>query len=65
MQLLPVRHHVPSHYVVVAGLDWRQDLVMVNDPARRKLLKIDRATFERDWEIADRWTLLALPREAA
>jgi len=38
---------------------------MVNDPARRKLLKIDRATFERYWEIADRWTLLALPREAA
>jgi len=55
----------PLHYVVVTGLDWRQDLVMVNDPARRKLLKIDRATFERDWEIAGRWTLLALPREAA
>jgi ABC-type bacteriocin/lantibiotic exporter with double-glycine peptidase domain len=55
----------PLHYVVVTGLDWRQDLVMVNDPARRKLLKIDRATFEQDWGIAGHWTLLALPREAA
>lgn len=50
----------PLHYVVVAGLDPEQQLVLVNDPARRKLLKVDRATFEGDWK--DCWTLLALPQ---
>jgi predicted double-glycine peptidase len=46
------------HYVVVAGIDG--DLALVNDPARRKLLKVDRASFEARWK--DRWTLLALPQ---
>ncbi len=52
----------PLHYVVVAGMDWGQDLVMVNDPARRKLLKQDRRTFERQWSATGRWTLLAVPQ---
>ncbi|HUK23581.1 MAG TPA: C39 family peptidase [Terriglobales bacterium] len=51
----------PLHYVVVAGLDEEKSLVLVNDPAQRKLLKQDRANFEREWSAADRWTLLALP----
>lgn len=50
-----------SHYVVVSGLDDRQGVVLVNDPARRKLLKLERAGFEKDWNAADNWTLLALP----
>src|SRR5262245_28938340 len=37
------------HYVVVAGLDDQQGIVMVNDPAVRKLLQWDRATFEKQW----------------
>ena len=49
------------HYVVVAGLDSDQGLVLVNDPAQRKLLKQDRASFEREWTAAGKWTLLALP----
>jgi ABC-type bacteriocin/lantibiotic exporter with double-glycine peptidase domain len=49
------------HYVVVAGLDSDQGLVLVNDPARRKLLKQDRSSFEREWTAAGKWTLLALP----
>ena len=28
----------PLHYVVVAGMDWERDLVMVNDPLGRKLM---------------------------
>ena len=52
----------PLHYVVVTGLDWDQNLVLVNDPAQRKLLKQDRPTFEREWSAADKWTLLALPQ---
>ena len=54
--------HDPLHYVVVTGLDWDQNLVLVNDPAQRKLLKQDRSTFEREWSAADKWTLLALPQ---
>ncbi len=48
------------HYVVVAGLG--PEVVMVNDPAQRKLLQLDRSSFEREWSAAGKWTLLALPQ---
>jgi len=48
------------HYVVVTGL--AADTVTVNDPAQRKLLQQERATFEREWSAAERWTMLALPQ---
>jgi ABC-type bacteriocin/lantibiotic exporter with double-glycine peptidase domain len=54
----------PLHYVVVAGVDTPQNVVLVNDPARRKLLKAERATFEKDWTAANRWTLLAVPQQS-
>jgi len=50
----------PLHYVVVAGVD--HEVVLVNDPAQRKLLKQDRSSFEREWSAAGNWTLLALPQ---
>jgi predicted double-glycine peptidase len=50
------------HYVVVAGLDDGQGLVMVNDPAVRKLLQWDRPTFEKQWRAAGNWVLLAVPQ---
>ena len=53
----------PLHYVVLAGLDSGQGWVLVNDPAQRKLLKLDRAAFEKGWKAAQNWTLLALPRQ--
>jgi ABC-type bacteriocin/lantibiotic exporter with double-glycine peptidase domain len=49
------------HYVVVVGLDNKQNLVIVNDAAQRKLLKEDRASFEKEWSAVGRWTLLAVP----
>lgn len=52
----------PLHYVVVVGLDWQEHVVLVNDPARRKLLKIDQSRFEKYWKATKDWTLLALPR---
>jgi len=52
---------VPLHYVVVAGLDPERQLVLLNDPAQRKLLKEERSRFEQEWKGAGRWTLLALP----
>jgi predicted double-glycine peptidase len=50
------------HYVVVTGLDPERSLVMVNDPAVRKLLQWDRPTFEKQWRAAGNWTLLAVPQ---
>ena len=54
--------NIPLHYVVIAGIDWEQGLVMVNDPAQRKLRKQDRLSFEREWSAAGKWTLLAVPQ---
>jgi len=51
----------PLHYVVVAG--WQPDLVLINDPARRKLLRLDRAAFGKAWRASGNWTLLALPEQ--
>jgi predicted double-glycine peptidase len=53
------------HYVVVAGLGEDPRLVLVNDPAERKLLKRDWPSFEREWRAAGQWTLLALPQPGA
>lgn len=52
------------HYVVVAGMDPATGLVMFNDPAGRKLTKLDRKSFESEWNAARKWTLLALPQKA-
>ncbi|MEJ2009594.1 MAG: C39 family peptidase [Acidobacteriota bacterium] len=52
----------PLHYVVVVGLDWQEGVVLVNDPAQRKLLKMDQADFEKRWRPLHNWTLLAVPR---
>jgi ABC-type bacteriocin/lantibiotic exporter with double-glycine peptidase domain len=60
--LRPNQGEISSHYVVIAGLDWQNDLVMVNDPAQKKLLKVDRKQFEHEWTKVHRWTLLAVPR---
>jgi predicted double-glycine peptidase len=50
------------HYVVVTGLDSRQNVLLKNDPAERKLLKQSRASFENEWKAAASWTLLAVPQ---
>ena len=60
--LKPASGDAPLHYVVVTGLDQSQGVVIVNDPAQRKLLKQDRDNFEREWSAAGKWTLLALPQ---
>jgi hypothetical protein len=52
----------PLHYVVVAGIDPAHNLVLLNDPAERKLLKQDLPGFEKEWKSAGHWTLLAVPQ---
>lgn len=61
--LAPEGPHDPLHYVVVAGMDWGHNWVFVNDPAQRKLLKMERADFEKQWTVTGDWTLLALPEK--
>lgn len=53
------------HYLVVVGLEGQDGIVLVNDPAQRKLLKQDRASFEREWNATGKWTLLAVPQPDA
>jgi ABC-type bacteriocin/lantibiotic exporter with double-glycine peptidase domain len=52
------------HYVVVDGIDPGRGLVMMNDPAERKLLSQERAGFEKDWSATQNWMLLAVPVSA-
>ena len=61
--LAPEGPHDPLHYVVVAGIDWQNNWIFVNDPAQRKLLKMSRAEFERQWAATKDWTLLAIPQQ--
>jgi predicted double-glycine peptidase len=49
------------HYVVVTGVMAEEGVVLLNDPARRKALRMDRARFEKRWSSTHNWTLLALP----
>lgn len=53
------------HYVVIAGLDEPRQLILVNDPAQRKLLKEDQSQFEREWNATGHWILLAVPETPA
>jgi ABC-type bacteriocin/lantibiotic exporter with double-glycine peptidase domain len=52
----------PLHYVVVVGVDSERSLILINDPAGRKLEKLDRRSFEKGWRASGNWTLLAIPQ---
>lgn len=62
--LKPLPTETAFHYVVVVGVDWGENVVIVNDAAQRKLLKMDRAAFVREWNAVGDWTLLAVPQPA-
>ena len=61
--IVALRPHGQSalHYVVIDGIDPARGLVMMNDPAERKLLSQERAAFEKDWSATGDWMLLAVP----
>ena len=65
VSLQPASAKSPLHYVVVTGIDWQRDAVFVHDPARGKLLRIERADFEKQWRANRNWMLLAVPQKAA
>ena len=58
------RGQTALHYVVIDGIDAARGLVMMNDPAERKLLTQERAGFEKDWSATHNWMLLAVPASA-
>jgi ABC-type bacteriocin/lantibiotic exporter with double-glycine peptidase domain len=62
--LKPLLTETSLHYVVVAGLDPAQNILLVNDAAQRKLLSEDRGGFEKEWNAVGNWTLLAVPQSA-
>jgi ABC-type bacteriocin/lantibiotic exporter with double-glycine peptidase domain len=65
VSLQPGSASAPLHYVVVAGIDWQRDAVFIHDPARGKLLRVERAEFEKQWRSNRNWMLLAVPEKAA
>ena len=58
----PAGRKGPLHYVVVAGIDWRRNFVFVNDPAQRKLFRMNKGQFIAEWRVTGQWTLLAVPK---
>jgi predicted double-glycine peptidase len=65
VSLQPGNAKSPLHYVVISGIDWQKDAVFLNDPARGKLLRVERTEFEKEWRSNSNWMLLALPEKAA
>lgn len=65
VSLQPGQANSPLHYVVVTGIDWQRDAVFIHDPARGKLLRVERADFEKQWRPNRNWMLLAVPEKAA
>ena len=64
VSLQPGAIRAPLHYVVVTGMDWRSGAVFLNDPARGRLLRVERADFEAQWRPNHNWMLLAVPEKA-
>jgi predicted double-glycine peptidase len=64
ISMQPGSTKAPLHYVVITGMDWQREAVFVNDPARGKLLRVERPEFEKEWQAAGNWMLLAVPASA-
>lgn len=52
-----------AHYVVIAGVAPDDSAVLLNDPERGKLFRVERGEFEKAWKGTEYWTLLAVPRQ--
>ena len=64
LSIQPGKAKLPLHYVVLTGMDWEREAVFVHDPARGRLLRIERPEFEKEWQAARNWMLLAVPAAA-
>jgi len=50
----------PLHFAVVTG--WTKDHVLLNDPTHKGTTRMKRADFEKQWNRADSWLLLAVSK---
>ncbi len=50
----------PLHYTVAVGID--EQAVLLNDPARGKLVREDRERFRTAWKATGQWSMLVVPR---
>jgi predicted double-glycine peptidase len=50
----------PLHYTVVVGID--EEAVLLNDPARGKMVRENRERFVTAWKATGQWSMLAIPR---
>ena len=57
-----LRQHLEKGRPLMVGFDAEHGLVLLNDPAERKLMKQELASFEEEWKGAGYWTLLAVPQ---
>jgi ABC-type bacteriocin/lantibiotic exporter with double-glycine peptidase domain len=57
--------HGPLHYAVVVGMDEERGCVLLNDPARGKMLRMSQEGFQAEWIPANKWTLLVIPNATA
>jgi predicted double-glycine peptidase len=58
--LKPARHR-PVHFAVLAGLEGEE--VWLNDPTRKSTTRAKSGAFQKQWDNADRWMLLATPEK--
>jgi len=56
---LKPRQTKAMHFVVVAGSE--DGRVWLNDPTRSKPSRLSRDKFQKQWNLAERWMLLAVP----
>jgi predicted double-glycine peptidase len=64
VSIQPGKTQTRFHYVVVTGMDFQDEAVFVHDPARGKLLRIERQEFAKQWSGVRNWMLFAVPAPA-
>lgn len=65
VSLQPGPAKAPLHYALVVGIDEQKEAVLLNDPARGRLIRVARADFESQWRSNGNWMLLAVPEKAS
>jgi ABC-type bacteriocin/lantibiotic exporter with double-glycine peptidase domain len=48
-----------THFAVVVGVE--RDNTWLNDPTKKKVRRLKRTEFEKQWDLAGRWLLLSTP----
>ncbi len=52
----------PGHFVVVVGWDPSANNWLIHDPSKGPYQRVDDRILQERWNVAERWTLLVVPR---